>query len=177
MFLKDHKNLDLIINLINSSKLIEAKKELVILENECFDDFAFYNLIAQICEKLGEIDEAIKNYIKSLSLNNNFFESKFNLAILYYKSKNLDQSEELFRQLIVTNKKDHNLYYNLGIIQFEKKNFSEAIFFLKKALSINSSFFLAYHQLAMIYEIQGDLSLAINNYQKAVELEIGRAHV
>lgn len=171
MFLKDHKNLNLITDLINSSKLIEAKKELILLEDECSNDFAFYNIIAQICEKLGEIDEAIKNYIKSLDLNNNFFESKFNLAILYYKLKNLDKSEELFKQLIITNKQNYYLYYNLGIIQFEKKNFSKAIFFLKNTLSINNSFHLAYHQLAMIYEIQGDSSLAITNYQKAIELD------
>lgn len=129
MFLKDHKNLNLIIDLINSSKLIEAKKELILLEDECSNDFAFYNIFAQICEKLGDINEAIKNYIKSLDLNNNFFESKFNLAILYYKLKNLDKSEELFKQLIITNKQDYNLYYNLGIIQFEKKIFQKQFFF------------------------------------------------
>ena len=69
----------------NRKKYEEAKGELINLENSCNSDFIFYDLLAQICEKLNLQKEAISYYEKSLFINNDFYQSKFNLAILYYK--------------------------------------------------------------------------------------------
>ena len=106
MLLKENKNFKNILQLINSEKYKEAKEELINLENSFNDDFIFYDLLAQICEKLNLQKEAISYYEKSLFINNDFYQSKFNLAILYYKLKNFNKSEELFFQIINTNKND-----------------------------------------------------------------------
>ena len=171
MLLKDHKNLNIILKLIDSSKFNEVKEELLLIKDQCINDFAFYDLLAQICEKIGDIDSAIENYSISLKLNSKFYQSKFNLAVIYYKKKELDKSEELFQSLINEYKKDYNSYYNLGIIKFEKHNYFDAINFLNKAISINNFFYAAYHQLGVVYEAQGDFISAISNYQKAIELD------
>ena len=169
MLLKKNKNFNSILSLINSSAFLEAKKKLDEIAHECSEDFAFYNILAQVCERLEKIDEAINNYILSIKLNNNFYHSKFSLAIIYYKLKDLDNAQRIFNQLIKEYPEDFNSYYNLGIIKFEKKEFSESIIFFQKAIQINKEFSPAYHHLAMVYEVQKNFKLAILYYQDAIK--------
>ena len=171
MLLKENKNFNKILQLINSEKYEEAKDELINLENSCNSDFIFYDLLAQICEKLNLQKEAISYYEKSLFINNDFYQSKFNLAILHYKLKNFNKSEELFFQIISTNKNDFNSYYNLGVIKYDQKQFSDAILFLQKAISLKKDSFISHHHLAMCYEAMRKFDLAIQVYKKAITLD------
>jgi tetratricopeptide (TPR) repeat protein len=171
LLLKENKNFNKILQLINSEKYEEAKDELINLENSCNSDFIFYDLLAQICEKLNLQKEAISYYEKSLFINNDFYQSKFNLAILYYKLKNFNKSEELFFQIINTNKNDFNSYYNLGVIKYDQKQFLDAILFLQKAISLKKDSFISHHHLAMCYEAMRKFDLAIQFYKKAITLD------
>ena len=169
MLLKENKDFNSILSLINSSNFLEAKKKLDGIVHECSEDFAFYNIIAQVCERLGKVDEAINNYILSIKLNNNFYHSKFSLAIIYYKLKDLDNAQTIFNQLIKEYPEDFNSYYNLGIIKFEREEISESIILFKKAIVIKKDFSAAYHHLAMAYEVQKNFELAIIHYQEAIK--------
>lgn len=171
MLLKENKNFNKILQLINSEKYKEVRDELLNLENSCNNDFIFYDLLAQICEKLNFQKEAISYYEKSLFINNDFYQSKYNLAILYYKLKNFNKSQELFFQIINKNKNDFNSYYNLGVIKYDQKQFSDAILFLQKAISLKNDSFISHHHLAMCYESMGKFDLAIQIYTKAITLD------
>jgi predicted O-linked N-acetylglucosamine transferase (SPINDLY family) len=171
LILKDNKDFSYILQLINSSKFEEAKNRLLSLEISCNDDFLFYDLLAQIFEKLNLKQDAINYYEKSILLNSNFYQSKFNLAALYYNLKNFTKAEQLFLQIIDINNSDFKTYYNLGVLKYEKKKFLESINFLKKSISLNKNFFIAYHQLGMVYEALKDFNQAIICYQKSIALD------
>lgn len=171
MLLKDNKDFNYILQLINTCKFEEAKNKLLSLEILCKDDFAFYDLLAQIFNNLNLKEDAINYYEKSLLLNNNFYQSKFNLAALYYSLKNFIKAEELFLQIVDINKSDFRVYYNLGVLKFEQKKFIESIDFLKKSISLNKDFFIAYHQLGMAYETLKDFNQAIISYKKSIALD------
>jgi protein O-GlcNAc transferase len=171
LLLKDNKDFNYILQLINTSKFEEAKNKLLSLEILCNNDFTFYDLLAQIFDKLNLKEDAINYYEKSLSLNNNFYQSKFNLAVLYYGLKNFTKAEELFFQIIDINNSDFRTYYNLGVIKYEQKKFIESIDLLKKSISLNKNFFIAYHQLGMVYEALKDFNQAIICYQKSIALD------
>jgi len=171
LLLKDNKDFNYILQLINTSKFEEAKNKLLSLEILCKDDFAFYDLLAQIFNNLNLKEDAINYYEKSLLLNNNFYQSKFNLAALYYSLKNFIKAEELFLQIVDINKSDFRVYYNLGVLKFEQKKFIESIDFLKKSISLNKDFFIAYHQLGMVYETLKDFNQAIISYKKSIALD------
>lgn len=171
MLLKDNKDFNYILQLINTCKFEEAKNKLLSLEILCKDDFAFYDLLAQIFNNLNLKEDAINYYEKSLLLNNNFYQSKFNLAALYYSLKNFIKAEELFLQIVDINKSDFRVYYNLGVLKFEQKKFIESIDFLKKSISLNKDFFIAYHQLGMVYETLKDFNQAIISYKKSIALD------
>ena len=171
MLLKDNKDFNYILELIKASKFEEAKDRLLPLENLCNDDPAFFDLLAQIFEKLNLKQSAINYYEKSLKLNSNFYQSKFNLAVLYYSLRNFDKAEELFLQIINLNDSDFKTYYNLGVLKYEQKKYKESINFLRKAISVNKNFFIAYHQLGMVYEILKDFNEAIICYKKSIALD------
>jgi tetratricopeptide (TPR) repeat protein len=171
LLLKDNKDFNYILQLINTCKFEEAKNKLLSLEILCKDDFAFYDLLAQIFNNLNLKEDAINYYEKSLLLNNNFYQSKFNLAALYYSLKNFIKAEELFLQIVDINKSDFRVYYNLGVLKFEQKKFIESIDFLKKSISLNKDFFIAYHQLGMVYETLKDFNQAIISYKKSIALD------
>lgn len=171
MLLKDNKDFNYILQLINTSKFEEAKNKLLSLEILCNDDFAFYDLLAQIFNNLNLKEDSINYYEKSLLLNNNFYQSKFNLAALYYSLKNFTKAEELFLQIVDINNSDFRAYYNLGVLKYEQKKFIESIDFLKKSISLNKNFFIAYHQLGMVYEALKDFNQAIICYKKSIALD------
>jgi predicted O-linked N-acetylglucosamine transferase (SPINDLY family) len=171
LLLKDNKDFNYILELIKDSKFEEVKDRLLSLEISCNDDFAFFDLLAQIFEKLNLKQNAINYYEKSLLLNNNFYQSKFNLAALYYGVKNFNKAEELFLQIIDINNSDFKTYYNLGVLKYEQKKFIESTDLLKKSISLNKNFFIAYHQLGLVYEALKDFNQAILCYQKSIALD------
>ena len=75
------------INLIRLSKFDEAKKILLSFKKEFIKDSLFYNLLGFVCDSLLDFSNAKLNYLKSLELDSNSYEAKFNLAVLYYKIK------------------------------------------------------------------------------------------
>lgn len=155
------------INLIRLSKFDEAKKILLSFEKKFINDSLFYNLLGFVYDSLLDFSNAKPNYLKSLELDSNSYEAKFNLAVLYYKLKNYSQAEDLFNDLLVVYKKDHNSYYNIGIIKFDQKQYDLAISFFKKACSYNPNFYSAYNHLAKTYEELQQYDHAIFYYEKA----------
>ena len=80
-------------NLINKSEFIQAKSILEATEDQSLKDFLFYSILGYLNDSLLEYEQAETNYLKSIKLNEEFFDAKFNLAALYYKQKKLLESE------------------------------------------------------------------------------------
>jgi tetratricopeptide (TPR) repeat protein len=115
------------INLINKLEFIKAKNILEAIQDQSLKDFLFYSILGYLNDSLLEHEQAETNYLKSIKLNEEFFDAKFNLAALYYKQKKLPESEIIFLELIKKNENNFNLYYNLGLIQFDKKDYKFSI--------------------------------------------------
>ncbi len=161
-----------IINLINKSEFIQAKSILEATTDQSLRDFLFFSILGYVNDSLLEYEQAEINFLKSIKLNNNFFDAKFSLAALYYKQKKLSESEVIFLELIEKNKNNFNLYYNLGLIKFDKKDYQFSIEFFQKACSLNDKFYYAFHHLGKTYEKLKKYDLAINTYKKAILLNI-----
>lgn len=159
-----------VIDLIKLSKFNEAKNILLSVNENYLKDASFYNLFGFIYDSISEVDNAQKNYLKSLEIDKNFYEAKYNLAILFYKIKKYNLAEELFSELIRVNRGDYNSYYNLGIIKFDQKQYKESIPYFIEACKINKNFYPAYHHLAVSYEEIKNFDDAIFFYNKAIEI-------
>jgi predicted O-linked N-acetylglucosamine transferase (SPINDLY family) len=163
------KNIDLIKNitdLISRKDFISAKNKLLSFSEEEKDCY-YFNMLGYVNQELKDFEEAEKNYIKSLDLNKNFLEARFNQACLLVKKKLFLKAEEIFLELIKENAEDYLSQYNLGIINFEQEKYNIALEFFKKASDIQPNFYYAYHQLGLTYEKLKNLDEAIKSYNIA----------
>ena len=163
------KNIDLIKNitdLISRKDFISAKNKLLSF-NEEEKDCYYFNMLGYVNQELKDFEEAEKNYTKSLDLNKNFLEARFNQACLLVKKKLFLKAEEIFLELIKENAEDYLSQYNLGIINFEQEKYNIALEFFKKASDIQPNFYYAYHQLGLTYEKLKNLDEAIKSYNIA----------
>ena len=159
-----------VIDLINKSEFNKAKTILENNKNEYSKDFFFYTTFGYVNDILKEYNDSEANYIRALELNNDFYDARFNLAVLYYRLKNYLKSENLFRELIKKNNKDYLSYYNLGLILFEKRDFLNSIITFRKVCDLNPKFWAAYHHLAQAYEEVKEYNLSVINYENAIKL-------
>jgi predicted O-linked N-acetylglucosamine transferase (SPINDLY family) len=149
------------------------RKEFYLLKNKLLNidpkkkNYIFYNILGYAYQELGELEKAEVSYLKSLGLNNNFLEAKFNLAVLFYKKKFPNKAEKLFIDYIDQDKNNYLCYFNLGIINFEKKDYLKAIDFFKKTVDLKKDFYYGYHQLGLAYEKENNIEEAIKFYQIA----------
>jgi len=171
----NNKNFNKLLDLFKSSQFILAKELILEDKNRYNSDPVFYNLLGSINEQLGDIQEAEKNYLKSIKFQKNYYEARFNLGVLYYKSKNLDKSKKVFLELIKENNKDFRYYFNLGIIFLDQFLYEESIKYFKVCCNINSESYEAHHQLALAYEKIKNYTEAINYYEIANNLNLNQS--
>ena len=166
MVINKKKDLNEVIEFIKKGSLESAKSILLNIKEKNRDSL-FYNLLGYVEQHLGFFGNAKKNYLTSLSIDENNYDAKLNLAILHYKLREFLDSETLFNFLIKKNPKDSNLYYNLGIVKYDQGQYDRSIECFKSACEINPNFYFSYHHLAQSYEAAQNYDLAISYYEKA----------
>ena len=93
------------------------------------------------------------------------------LFALNYISFNMLEAAKLsLRQAISLKPDNAELYYQLARLYFTLGSFVDSIEISKKALAIVSDYPEVYHNLALSYEGSGNVDLAIQNFEKAIEL-------
>jgi tetratricopeptide (TPR) repeat protein len=124
----------------DKKKLIEEARDLFqkSLDVRSNFDAGYYNL-ATTQESLGQLDEAIDNMAKAVSLQKNNVNYIFNLARLYQsRGKDNDNkiAESLFKQIIGVNDKEINSHFNLGLLYEKTDRKAEAMDEYKKVIDL-----------------------------------------
>ncbi|MEO6315208.1 MAG: tetratricopeptide repeat protein [Chitinophagaceae bacterium] len=121
---------------------------------------------------------AIENYNTAIQLGSdtNTFIVYDNLGMALYKINEFDAAIKNFDKAIELNKKDHIVYDNRGRAWFSKGDTEKAIADYSTAIALDESFAEAYKDRGKARERQGSpeaISAAIDDYQKAIELDKG----
>ena len=85
--------------------------------------------------RAGEINPAIAEYKKALSLNPDSPATYFNLAIAYYQSRNFQAAASTLEKLIKLSPNDYEARYNLACLKLYQNDVQEARQCLEKAKS------------------------------------------
>ena len=98
------------------------------------------------CQTFGEYKEAGDNYLRSgksalaigeykkaLELNSGSTAVYFDLAIAYYKERNLKETISSLERIVQLDPNDYEAYYNLGCLKLYGRNFEAACDCFKKA--------------------------------------------
>jgi tetratricopeptide (TPR) repeat protein len=92
------------------------------------------------------------------------------LALNYISFHMLEAAKLSLTQAISLNPDNAELLYQLARLYFELGSFVESIEISKKALTISPEYPEVYHNLALCYEGNGNVDLAMENFQKAIDL-------
>lgn len=144
------------------NQLDAAQKHILkIPENE---KNAFDYFLIGLTEK--DTKNAIKAYEKSISLDEKFYQSYFNIATLYHDKQNYEKAIEYYKLAIKANKKNAYSYFNLGCAYLEAQNYNDARKSFESAIKINPQEADYYYNLGYTYKKLNNKKRA----DKAIEL-------
>jgi len=96
-----------------------------------------HQLLAQIYDAQGKIDEAIVSTTNLVILNQQDAGMWFQLGLLYYKKGDIDKAETAFGQAVVLKDDYSNARYFLGLVYSKKNKKTEAIDQFEKVAKLN----------------------------------------
>ena len=91
-------------------------------------------------------------------------------AFEHFQAGNLQEAENIYRELLKIQPNNTDAYNNLGSVLYEKGRFDEAITCYKKVIELNPNFAGAYYNLGDLLQETGRFDEAIPCYKRAIEL-------
>ena len=118
----------------DQEKVFKAVLEEFVASMEYSADFAFgrYNL-GNLYVALNRPEEAIRNYLAAIKIDDMFYPAKVNLAMFYNKRGENEKAEEQLREVVKAHPELHETSYSLGLLLAEMKKYDSAVVYLKKA--------------------------------------------
>lgn len=89
-----------------------------VLTTACINNLAIQELNnkAKAYMDAGEVEKAICRYKSSLDLDENIFETNYNLGVAYISEKNYKEAMDFLKNAIKINPSQPDAYYSLGVV-------------------------------------------------------------
>ena len=165
------KEIIFILDLLNSNKLDEAKKEVDKKIINFPESSILYNILGAVFNNQKQFNKSIKSYNKSLEINPNYAQAYNNLGIAYHKISKQKEAIENYKKAINLKKNFSEAYNNLGNAMRDIDKPKDALTNYDKAIKYNSNYAEAYNNIGSTYEMLGDIKNALNNYEKATKIK------
>jgi tetratricopeptide (TPR) repeat protein len=152
------------------------------------NSFRMHNAVASTIRIRGEnekdikkkqiiINEAIKEYNKSLSILNRQSESWYNIGVCYYMINDIPNAINSYNKCIEVDSTYKAAYNNLGVIYFNKQDYDKALLYFTKAVELDTNFADGIANIGAVYHNKGKYEQAISYYEKALELSPNNINV
>lgn len=117
----------------------------------------------------GEHDLAVSHLKRSLELNENNSDARINLASIYFKDKDYDSAEKIYKQVLkdLTYDKQARTHYNLGMLSLAKQNPVAAENHFKKSINEDDNYCPSYYQLGLIQYNRRQFNSSLRNFKEA----------
>ncbi|MBI5214998.1 MAG: tetratricopeptide repeat protein [Ignavibacteriae bacterium] len=123
--------------------------------------------LARIYTVSGLVNDA-KRELEFIVIHDfDFVPARFQLALLNYESKNMEQALNYFHEVIKKNPKDFLSYYYIGSALMNLQKSDSAIEFLSTSISLNPNYLPAINSLASIYFGKKEYHEAFRLFTKA----------
>jgi len=135
-----------------------------------------HNNLADSYEKIGKLDEAMKEYKLIIErINPNYMRAYYGMGNVYKEMGKPKEAIEQYRKALRLNPKFAHAQNNLAMAYEEIGMREEAIEAYKKALKINPNFTKAYNNLAIAYAEKGMVEEALATISNALSKDPGYA--
>ncbi len=128
---------------------------------------------AQKLVLLGKIAEAIEIYERIVIAAPDDLESRAQLANLYAATDQHEKASEIYRKLLETDTENIKYLDALVISLKNAEKVNDALELAQTYVQTEPKVGVHYERLASIHEMQGNVDVAITNYEKAIELTPG----
>jgi tetratricopeptide (TPR) repeat protein len=129
-----------------------------------------YNNLGIACREMGDVEEGIRMFEKSLELKLNYHMARVNLALSYSQINEIDKGIQVIKEGMDKGYKDINLYNILGVLYTEAKDWVKAEEIYDYTLKEFGEHAEVYSNLGVLYNKMGKQDEAAKYYQKAIQL-------
>ena len=158
-----------ILELFNSNKLIETKKEIEKLLIKYSKSSILFNILGAVLAEQNKPQEALENYNKSIKINPNYSQAYNNLGVCLHSLNKIDEAIQSYQKAIVIQPKHADAYNNLGAVFKQLKEYKKSIYYYKEAIQIKPSS-ATYSNLGNVFKGLGEYDKAINYQEQAIQI-------
>ncbi len=130
-----------------------------------------YNTIGKVYFESGDLDMARLNFEKAISVDPFFDKARYNMALIYEKTENLDPALYELEEAVAINNKNAAYFGLKGVLYFRKGMTDKCIVDLKKSLSLYSGNAEVHMNLGTCLAVKGRMDEAVREFEKAVETD------
>ena len=152
----------------------QITEDIVSIENLIKQDpknFINYFNLGNAYRKLGKYELSLKNFLKSVEFNKDFYQGYNNIGNIYKELKNTKNSIEYFKKAIDINPNYISAIYNLAIVFFESEKYEESSACFKKVLKINPGHLASLNNFGILLKKVKKYEEAIKCFEKIVNID------
>jgi len=164
------EQIDYILNLFKSNQIQQAIDFIDTLSKDYPDESLLLNIRGAGYAGLGQLDIAVQNYEKALSIKPDYAKAHYNLGNALQELGKLHDSVKSYKNSIVFEPENAQAHNNLAIVLRELNQLEEAEASCRKAIVLNPEYAEAYSSLSMILYANGDLKSALESIEKAYSI-------
>ena len=147
-----------------------AKNKLIKLITENPESYIGHKLLAQIYEKEGGQRKAVDEYLQTIEINKQDYDSYYKVANLLTDLDKKDEAAKILTNLLSKKPDYTEATVVLGDILIEQENYKEAVSIYTEALKYNPTSYDLNYNLGIVYTMLNDFQNAKMYYEKAAEL-------
>jgi len=134
--------------------------------------------LADTCYQAGEVDEAIREYKRAISLmqnieviNNKYFSISWSrLAMLYTKKCQYEKAIEAYKEVLLIEGKDSETWFKIGSLYIKTESYEEAVEALLKVIERHPTYGEAHLKLGIAYRELGKYQDSISYFLESIDL-------
>ncbi len=130
------EKVDQLVNLYNQGKFLTAVEHAQDLTNKYPQAFIVWNILGASIAEIGNLDEAIEAFKKSIALKPDYPEAYNNMGLTLKDQGKLDEAIEAFNKYIALKPDYPEAYNNMGLILKDQGKLDEAIEAFNKSIAL-----------------------------------------
>ena len=159
-----------ILNLFKGNQIQQALDFIDTLSKDYPDNSLLFNIRGACYAGLGQLDIAVQNYEKALSIKPDYAKAYYNLGIALQEFGKLHDSVKSYENSIALEPKNAQAHNNLAIVLRELDQLEEAEASCRKAIVLDPEYAEAYSSLSIILYANGNLNSALESIEKAYSI-------
>jgi tetratricopeptide (TPR) repeat protein len=129
-----------------------------------------YNNRGVWLEKNNRVDEALRDFTKTIELDAAYYKAYYNRGRLLMNARKLDAALDDFNKTIELNPASTEAFVNRGSVLRDQNKTEDALSDFRKAIELNPDFPLAYFNRGILYTNEKRTAEALTDFDKAIEL-------